>query len=752
MNIRSAQESQRENPCAFETDSERRRRLMADEISQLQEALHKQSRQGPSMSQEQWGPTFQAWPAGRPVDGSGGMRELSHGFCGGPGVCPHDRAKLHGLPALQPDRPHPLSSSFHGTGVTGMMGDASHLSAGFSVGGQATAQEDGSLKSVPITLPKLVEPTSKDAALAAGDWIAQLRPHIADVCAGAGQWWDQVISIVSSKYQDWLVAGPLERIHIQPPDAQTVSQGQFRLEQRVTNLLLSALPESIKSELVSNRQLHVSGILFTVYKRYQPGGIAERSQTLLALTNTQAAASASEAAQSLRMWRRQHNRALELGLQLPDPLILVKALDGITQTLLSRKSQATFRVNAFRTQHQVDVRPTSATLGHLYDVLLSEADQMLYGQPPEADMLESRDSAGSVKATQASPTPNNKPTSSRLCEFWGTDSGCRLASACKFVHDWTGVSEVSPRCWHCSSNQHSRADCPYRTAGLTKPGGSPVPISPEKDPSGSTKPTPTAANANSESTEGQPGGKKGHGRKQQAEAKQKPQPKLLPAKSQASSQDAGEKAGSGDSASTGQVKSLSAESSKTGQVPSQGPDASQASQMMSEVTSLLKSLRVESNNVKAIRLCGVTTGKYKTALLDGVATHVLRQARDDDEWNLSQEVQVCLASGSTCLRQDPWTGSLLTREERQTILPMISLTRLGYSVDWTGDQCTIKAPDKSKLPVALDQGCPTVDVATGRHLLAMVERQNAHDMKLRVLAMALKQHPIKRTAKCFWCV
>ena len=273
-----------------------------------------------------------------------------------------------------------------------------------------------------------------------------------------------------------------------------------------------------------------------------------------------------------------------------------------------------------------------------------------------------------------------------------------------------------------------------------------MPTSPDKDPSGSTK--PTAANANSESTEGQPGAKKGEGRKQQAKAKQKPQPKPSPAKSQTSSQDAGEKAGNGESTSKGQVKSLSAESSKTGQAQSPGPDASQASQMMSEVTSLLKSLRVESNSVKAIRLCNVTTGKHKTVLLDGGATHVLRQARDDNEWNLSQEVQVSLASGSTCLRQDPWTGSLLTREECQTILPMISLTRLGYSVDWTGDQCTIKAPDQSKLPlpVVLDQGCPTVDAVTGRSLLAMVEHQNAHDMKLRVLAMALKQHPIKPTA------
>lgn len=148
----------------------------------------------------------------------------------------------------------------------------------------ASGGVDQSLRSFTITLPELCEPGGDQSMLAAGDWIAQLRPHIADICSGASTWWDNVIQLVSQRYEQWLQANPLERAHITPPDSHVVSQGHTRLEQRVTNMLHKALPETIRAELVSTRLLHVSGIMFTVHKRYQPGGLAERSQTLLELT------------------------------------------------------------------------------------------------------------------------------------------------------------------------------------------------------------------------------------------------------------------------------------------------------------------------------------------------------------------------------------------------------------------------------------------------------------------------------------
>lgn len=102
---------------------------------------------------------------------------------------------------------------------------------------------DNALRSFTITLPELVEPGGEHSMLAAGHWIAQLRPHI---CSGAGLWWDRVIQLVSSQYDAWLQANPLERVHIEAPDPHVVGQGQVRLEQRVTNLLMKAVPTTSK--------------------------------------------------------------------------------------------------------------------------------------------------------------------------------------------------------------------------------------------------------------------------------------------------------------------------------------------------------------------------------------------------------------------------------------------------------------------------------------------------------------------------
>lgn len=112
------------------------------------------------------------------------------------------------------------------------------------------------------------------------------------------------------------------------------------------------------------------------------------------------------------------------------------------------------------------------------------------------------------------------------------------------------------------------------------------------------------------------------------------------------------------------------------------------SELMTEVTSLLKSLRVDSasaiqHSLKAMQMCKIQTGNYKTVLLDGGATHVLRQVRNEEEWSESIPVQVSLATGTTELRQSKWNGSLLTDSPCQTILPMASVTKLGYQVSWT---------------------------------------------------------------------
>eukprot|EP00435_Cladocopium_sp_Y103_P012021 s2557_g3.t1 len=170
-------------------------------------------------------------------------------------------------------------------------------------GRQPGGNQDDDLKAVNITLPKLPEIGSKNAGLEAGDRLAHIRPQIADVSSRAMVWWDELMRVTMERYHQWLEGDPMQRLGIQPPALTDLPQGFLRLDQRVTSLLLPALPKSVATEMVANRQLNTPQIIFRVLKVYQPGGLAERQSTLSALTTTQVAASWTEASLLLRQWK-----------------------------------------------------------------------------------------------------------------------------------------------------------------------------------------------------------------------------------------------------------------------------------------------------------------------------------------------------------------------------------------------------------------------------------------------------------------
>eukprot|EP00435_Cladocopium_sp_Y103_P037084 s2739_g9.t1 len=130
-------------------------------------------------------------------------------------------------------------------------------------------------------------------------------------------------------------------------------------------------------------------------------------------------------------------------------------------------------------------------------------------------------------------------------------------------------------------------------------------------------------------------------------------------------------------------------------------------------------------------------GKNQRVLIDGGATHVLRKAKSQEEWDRGDLVQVALASGTTDLKQDAVTGSLLTLHDVQMIIPMAALTQLGYEVKWTGAGCSISAPDGAQLPVQLDQGCPTLPRQDGLRILQQVEALKTRETQLKLAALKM---------------
>ena len=238
------------------------------------------------------------------------------------------------------------------------------------------------LRNVPITLPILKDVSEPQAALRAGDWLSELMPLISDVSEGARVWWTGLVQRAQDAYATWLTAGPMDRMAVQP-DLQ-VENKYVRLESRVLSMLLAAVPQTVKQEAISLREMTCVQLVFRILKLYQPGGLNEKSTILNNLTQTTAAKSAAEAGEMLRQWRRQLLRARELGLQVPDPLLQVSALSEVMRTVIAKEHQASFRISNFRMTHMVDVAPTQLTAENYLQMLIAEADHLHHGTMTKA--------------------------------------------------------------------------------------------------------------------------------------------------------------------------------------------------------------------------------------------------------------------------------------------------------------------------------------------------------------------------------
>ena len=90
-----------------------------------------------------------------------------------------------------------------------------------------------------------------------GNWLAQVRQIMVGLSTSASVWWDGVERPATAAYRRWLVADPLGRLSIDP---STVI-GEFdrslygRVESRSVSLLLAAVPQSIRDDVVTNRWL-----------------------------------------------------------------------------------------------------------------------------------------------------------------------------------------------------------------------------------------------------------------------------------------------------------------------------------------------------------------------------------------------------------------------------------------------------------------------------------------------------------------
>jgi phosphoribosylanthranilate isomerase len=116
-----------------------------------------------------------------------------------------------------------------------------------------------------------------------------------DLSNQAARWWFLTTTQAKCYYEEWKEATPLQRVQIHQGLPEELHASTYaRTEQRGVHLMLKAVSANQQQELVVDRDLNSTAILFRLYVRHQPGGPAEKGILLRNLTTMPSCKSAME--------------------------------------------------------------------------------------------------------------------------------------------------------------------------------------------------------------------------------------------------------------------------------------------------------------------------------------------------------------------------------------------------------------------------------------------------------------------------
>ena len=567
-------------------------------------------------------------------------------------------------------------------------------------------------------LPKLGE-ADEMAAINVGDWLHGLSGPMGDLTDGSAQWWSQVLASLDSYYSDYVGASAVKRLQLRADDyaGPMLKESRWlRVDKRAASMLLQAVPEAIRTEVLANRLHSTLAILARIMTIYRPGSAVERQQVLKALEAPGQATTAMELVECLRKWARWLKRAQDLGLQVPDPSILLKGLDQSARSLLEKNHEVMFRANMLRYSLELDATPTMPSVVKYHTHLLGEFEQLAYRgrtrnstttTPTIKAMGSGVGDTGDRSPQKGQQSPSTSTTTPKPCKFFVSESGCQRAN-CKFSHEWSNIprEERGDRCKNCGGKGHMRKNCPVRGAGD---------LARRDDGKGAQ---PRVRNL-------------GKG----AEAKRDDGAAPLTAAATSSSSSPPTASSSSGSASMG----ASTDTAASAPAPTPGEGGTAAKDMddfLRNATQVLKMMTEQSASrpSPSMKMLKKVIKDYegRMALVDSGATHPLRKA-SSMEWTKAEEVDVVVAGdGVKRMRQND-TGTLLMEPEAtkaQTILPVGSLVGvLGYELVWTKKKCVLRSPEGKELVLKVKSGCPEVNEATALELISQIEQEKINQLR-----------------------
>ena len=358
-------------------------------------------------------------------------------------------------------------------------------------------------------IPKLVQADLSVSAVVCGNWLARVKQIFQGLSPNAHEWFSAVESAATENYNKWLVADPVERLLLDPGSVVAVFDAyKFQqVESRAVSLLLASIPPNLEEELVSNRWMSTSSILYRVLCMYQPGGSSERAYLLSQLVGPESVKTFSQAVSVLRKWTQNLSRAKEIHATLPDPSLLLKGIDSAVSGLLAQHPMIAFRVNSFRHKQAVDYNPTVSVVIQLVRLIQAECEaSSLTTEVAQADKRprnaalntggkpDAPHNANPSQPSQPQPNPNLNPGQSPSaktttpvpdapkgaenpkgkgkgkgkgkdggdqgpCVNFNESRGCRFGDTCRFKHD-RATARKQRRCLACGLGGHFRPECP----------------------------------------------------------------------------------------------------------------------------------------------------------------------------------------------------------------------------------------------------------------------------------------------------
>ncbi|OLQ12391.1 putative transposon protein [Symbiodinium microadriaticum] len=646
-------------------------------------------------------------------------------------------------PQPAPSGPCPGASSARSIGnpletlVAGMTQIQEVLLRGRSSG--EAADYDPS-KSV-VEFPKLKENSSESGAIDFQDWLYLVEQQVGSMASGAATWWSGMVTAAMTAYGKYQASTPIQRLSISAVLPSELEDPKFsKLEKRVAALLVAALPQVMREEMVAYRVRRVHQQLFRLLVCYQPGGSSDRALVLAQLDPKEGSNDVSEVATSLRRWFRWLQRAQDLQLSLPDPSVQIKALTSLTKKLADRNSDFQFKIALARTELRVDSRPNQDTALRYFQHLLAEVEQMgptkakasahtaTSSATAQALAVASDESSQRPRGGQGTQPKTSAPTSPKesgakgegkgACKWFTTDQGCSRGRACRFLHDWSQVVKAE-RCLVCGSKLHKVKECPRRD--LEPGSGSPEPKGLNR------KELKALASMSMASQVATSGTTTTTGAKAPPPAPASSASVMTPAAMAAADPPLPPLA-TGDA-----LKEMLAETTKA--LRALTTTATSSTTMEQQQPAVQDPLQLMARGLRKFTLRSLGE---KMALLDSGASHAYRKANDGDERERAHPVSVKLAQGETTLLQNE-AGTLLGESTAETLVPLGQLVEvLGCSVRWTKNKLVVVHPVHGRLKVQVRDFCPELAEHEALRLIAELEEKRLRELNTAVQSLELK--------------